>query len=327
VFYISKGIILNYKIKGRNNGTLQEHFQLQYQLLNRHLREFGITPWLAYGLMAVLFVGISELFFRRLIAPEYIYPLIGLSFFGVLQNAERSEFFKRIYLPQKYQKIRMAEYLLLALPIVIFLLFKAAFLSSVGFLIIALMMRFLPDMKISGQSLPTPFGRFPFEFSVGFRKSFPGFILAAILLGIGLKVDNFNLGMFSLGLVFFIFLGYFSLAEPLTYIRFFTCSKSDFLQRKMKTAALYSIGFALPYALVLGMFYPEKILFIAVLLVLGILYVWAALLGKYAAYPSTLNILQGFALGFSLMFPPLLLLIIPWFYKLALKNNKILLDA
>ena len=101
---------------------MQEHFQLQYQLLNRHLREFGITPWLAYGLMAILFVGISELFFRRLIAPEYIYPLICLSFFGILQNAERSEFFKRIYLPQKYQKIRMTEYLLLALPIVIFLL-------------------------------------------------------------------------------------------------------------------------------------------------------------------------------------------------------------
>ena len=306
---------------------MQEHFQLQYQLLNRHLREFGITPWLAYGLMAVLFAGISELFFRRLMMPEYIYPLIGLSFFGVLQNAERSEFFKRIYLPRKYQKIRVVEYVLVALPILLFLLYKAAFLSSIGFLIIAMVMSFLPDIKVSGKSLPTPFGRFPFEFTVGFRKSFPAFILAAILLVIGLKVDNFNLGMFSLALVFFIFLGYFSLAEPLTYIRLFTCSKSEFLQRKMKTAALYSIGFALPYALTLGIFYPAKILFIVLLLLLGVLYVWAALLVKYAAYPSSLNILQGFSLGFSLMFPPLLLLIIPWFYRLALKNEKILLDA
>lgn len=306
---------------------MQEHFQLQYKLLNRHLLELGIAPWLAYGLIAILFVGISELFFHKLLMPEYIYPLIGLSFFGLLQNAERSEFFKRIYLPQKYQKIRVVEYILVALPIVIFLLCKTAFLSSILFLIIALTMSFLPDMKVSGRSLPTPFGRFPFEFAVGFRKSFPGFIIAAILLGIGLKVDNFNLGMFSLSLVFFIFLGYFSLAEPLTYIRFFACSKNDFLQKKMKAAALYSISFALPYALILGIFYPSKILFIAALLVLGVLYLWAALLGKYAAYPSALNILQGLALGFSLMFPPLLLFIIPWFYKLSLKNPKILLNA
>ena len=306
---------------------MQEHFKLQYQLLNRHLREFGITPWLAYGLMLVLFIGISELLFRRLTFPEYIYPLIGLSFLGVLQNAERSEFFKRIYLPQKYQKIRIAEYILLALPVILFLLWKAAFLSAVGLLILAFIMSFLPDIKIAGQSLPTPFGRFPFEFPVGFRKSFAGFILTTILLGIGLKVDNFNLGMFALVMVYGIFLSYFSLAEPLTYIRFFACSKSEFLQKKMKTAALYSLAFAMSYALVLGGFYPEKILFIIAVLLLGVLYVWAALLGKYAAYPSALNILQGFALGFSLMFPPLLLIIIPWFYKLALKNEKILLNA
>ncbi len=306
---------------------MQEHFQLQYKLFNRHLREFGISPWLAYALMAVLFVGISELFFSRMTAPEYIYPLIALSFFSILQNAERSEFFKRIYLPQKYQKIRIAEYILLALPFIFFLLYKMAFLSSMGFLVIVLTMSFLPNVKMSGPSLPTPFGRFPFEFPVGFRKSFLVFILAAILLGMGIKVDNFNLGMFSIALVFFVFLSYFNLAEPPTYIRFFSYSKNEFLQRKMKTAALYSIGFALPFASVLGMFYPDKILFIILLLFLGLLYVWAALLGKYAAYPSALNILQGFALGFSLMFPPLLLFIIPWFYKLALKNKKILLDA
>jgi len=306
---------------------LQEHFQLQYQLLNRHLREFGISPVLAYSMMLVLFIGISELFFRRLFMPEYIYPLIGLSLFGILQNAERTEFFKRIYLPQKYQKIRTIEYLLLASPFVIFLSFKFAFISAFGFFAIAIVMSFLPDLKISGKSLPTPFGRFPFEFTVGFRKSFPVFILAAILLGIGLKVDNFNLGMFSIALVFFVFLSYFSLVEPLTYIRFFACSKSAFLQKKMKIAVLYSSAFALPYALVLAIFYPDKILFIAILLFLGLLYVVAALLGKYAAYPAALNILQGFALGFSLMFPPLLLFVIPWFYKLALKNEKILLDA
>lgn len=306
---------------------MQEHFQLQYKLFNRHLREFGINPWLAYGLMVLLFIGISELFFQRMTLPEYIYPLISLSFFSILQNAERSEFFKRIYLPQKYQKIRIIEYILLALPFAIFMLYKAAFLSCIGFLAVVLVMSFLPNIKMSGRSLPTPFGRFPFEFTIGFRKSFPAFILAAILLGIALKVDNFNLGMFSIALVFAIFLSYFSLAEPLTYIRVFACSKSDFLQRKMKTAAFYSIAFALPFAVVLGIFYPAKILFIAALLLLGMLYVWAALLGKYAAYPSALNILQGFALGFSLMFPPLLLLVIPWFYKLSLKNNKILLDA
>ncbi len=306
---------------------MQEHFQLQYKLFNRHLREFGISPWLAYVLMTVLFVGISELFFRRMTAPEYIYPLIALSFFSILQNAKRSEFFKRIYLPQKYQKIRIAEYILLTLPFIFFLVYKMIFIGSIGFLVIVLTMSFLPNVKMSGPSLPTPFGRFPFEFPVGFRKSFPVFILAAILLGMGIKVDNFNLGMFSIALVFFVFLSYFNLAEPPTYIRFFSCSKNGFLQRKMKTAALYSIGFALPFAIILGVFYPDKILFIILLLFLGLLYVWAALLGKYAAYPSALNILQGFALGFSLMFPPLLLFIIPWFYKLALKNEKILLDA
>jgi len=312
---------------GSKSNSLQEHFQLQYKLINRHLREFGITPWLAYVLMIILFISISELFFSRMTLPEYIYPLIGLSTFGILQNAERSEFFKRIYLSQKYKKIRLVEYILVALPFVFFLLYKAAFLSSIGFLIIALIMSILPNIKLSGRSLPTPFGRFPFEFTIGFRKSFPGFILAAILMIMGLKVDNFNLGMFSIALVFFIFLGYYSLAEPLTYIRFFSCSKAKFLQKKMKTSSFYSLIFAMPYALTLGIFFPDKILFIVLLLLLGMLYVWAALLGKYAAYPSTLNILQGFALGFSLMFPPFLFLIIPWFYKLALKNEKILLDA
>jgi hypothetical protein len=39
------------------------------------------------------------------------------------------------------------------------------------------------------------------------------------------------------------------------------------------------------------------------------------LLGKYAFFPTTMNLPQGLLMAFSFLFPPMLLFLLPYFYR------------
>jgi len=174
-------------------------------------------------------------------------------------------------------------------------------------------------------TLPTPFGKRPFEFVVGFRKTFYLHVLAYFLTVMAVVVGNFNLGVFSLLVVFVVCLAYYADLEPDFYVWVHAQSPKAFLWEKIKTALLYSSHLCLPVVVTLAIFFGENIHILLAVLFLGYLYLATMILAKYAAYPHTIGLPQSILLAMSFSLPPLLLFTMPLFYKNAIKRlNQVL---
>jgi hypothetical protein len=80
-------------------------------------------------------------------------------------------------------------------------------------------------------------------------------------------------------------------------------------------------------AIALTVFFPAYFWVIPILLFLGTAYVTVFMLAKYGSYPYEMSITDGLILSVSILFPPLLLITIPFFYHRSLKTlNPLLRD-
>ena len=86
-------------------------------------------------------------------------------------------------------------------------------------------------------TIPTPFYKKPFEFAVGFRTTFFIFPLAYLLTYISIFVNNFNLGVFSMLLIFLVALSYYSKLEQEYYIWSYNLSPKKIPCSKNKNGA------------------------------------------------------------------------------------------
>ena len=302
------------------------YFTLQFKRIYRHIDEFGVIPFVGFAILIAFFCWVSEMLFKNMEQASYIYISIGLMLSLKLGSAKRTVFLKKCFLPETYWKVRMLENTLFILPFSCFLLYKKAFIE---FLIIhcgAILLSFLNNIEARSVTIPTPFGKKPFEFVIGFRTTFWVFPLLYALTFIAISVGNYNLGIFSLIIFFGCCISFYSKQEPLFYIWIHSMSSQEFLIEKIKTAILFSSVLLLPIAIGLTVFFPLENLHITLLFVLlGFCFIVVTILGKYSNYPSQVPIFQAFALLLSLFFPPLLCFIIPFLYKRATKNlNSIL---
>lgn len=253
----------------------------------------------------------------------YLYPLLALSMVFSLGESTRNEFLKATFTKADYRSIRLLENLLFLFPFLLYLLYEQQFLIAAVLFLIGMGFSFIQSGLSTSFVLPTPFYKYPFEFIVGFRQTFWVFILLYILAGIALSVGNFNLGVVSLVVVFFACWPFYGTAEPVYYVWIHAATPSAFIQQKMGIALLYSFLLSLPIALVLIIGYQEKLLYILLAMLMGMAFLLLNLLGKYAFYPTSLPILQGFLLAFCLLFPPLLLIMLPYLYRKAIKNKNL----
>jgi hypothetical protein len=171
-------------------------------------------------------------------------------------------------------------------------------------------------------TLPTPFYKTPFEFLLGFRKTFLLVFFAYFLTLMGILVDNFNLAVFSLLLVFLISLTFYSKPESRFYVWVYKVSARQFLFHKIRTALLHSSILALPVTISLLAVYKEFWWAILAVQVLGYLYLSCVMLAKYLNFPEEINLPQSIMLGIGLGIPPFLLWLIPFFYAKSLKKLK-----
>ena len=306
--------------------TIQSYFQLQYKRLNRLLQELGIAPYFAYLLLLLSFIAVSKFLFYKTEYAAYLYPLLALANVFSLGELSRNEFLKATFAKADYPKIRLLENLLLISPFSLYLLYEQQYLIAFLLLVIGMAFSFIKNGASTNFVLPTPFYKYPFEFIVGFRQTFWVFILLYVLGGIALSVGNFNLGVFALVIVFFACWPFYAAAEPVYYIWTHAFTPSTFILQKIGIALLYSFLLSLPLALALVVGYPDKFLYILLAIVLGMAFLLLNLLGKYAFYPASMPIIQGFLLVFCLLFPPLLVIMLPYLYGKAIKNKNLYLN-
>ena len=284
-------------------------------MTNRRFKDNGFNPFFAHVILAVGFSGLSIYLFKMTEFAEYIYLLSALTFVGNLSETRRTEFLKICFGERQLKIIRITENLIYSMPFLAFLLYKQLFVSA-GLLFTSTVILALVNFRTSlNFTIWTPFSKQPFEFTSGFRNTFYLFFLAYILTIIAVFVNNFNLGVFSMLLVFATTLSYYTKPENEFYVWTYNHNPRQFLFGKIKTAILYSSSLAIPIALVLAVFYYQNIGLILLFFAIGWAFLTAVIFAKYSAYPDEMNIPQGILLAICLWFPPVLIVLIPFLFR------------
>lgn len=296
------------------------YFTIQFKRLGRAVRDFGLPPALGFVLFAGLFLGGSWFFFQRAAYAELIYPLIAFAVVSRLGTLQRNEFLQHTYPPKKYRQLRLLENLMVALPFFGFMLFEMQWLPALSILPGAALLSLYNKVNRSRFVLPTPFSKRPFEYPIGFRKLCFLYIVTAILMYISIAYENFNIGGFGLIGTFLVNMNYYAKAEPEFFVWIHAQSPDEFLKQKIGTSLLYGMLLSIPYVLALLIFFPLKGHYIALLELVGALYLIAGALAKYNNYPDQLSLTQTIILSFCIVIPPGLLLLIPLYFREAKKK-------
>ena len=305
---------------------MKEYFKLQYRILNRKMNDVGLSPILGYLLTIIGFYGISIYLFSKTEFAEYFYGLISISFLPKLSEKKRNDFLKTAFSISNYSKLRIMENLIIVFPFLIFLLYQQSFLVTIILLFISPLMFILNFDNNFNFTIPTPFSKKPFEFPVGFRNTFFLFPFAYFLAYQSILADNFNLGIASMLLITVVVMSYYSKPENEYFIWSFNLTSKDFLIKKIMIGFLFFSFLILPVILSLIIFYPNETLTLLAFILLSYTYIITIILAKYSTYPNEINLPEGILLGISIIFPPLLLGIIPFFYTKSIKQLNLILD-
>ena len=220
----------------------------------------------------------------------------------------------------------MLENLIYAFPFALFLIYKEEFVMSFLLMVSSLLLVIFNFNVNLNFTIPTPFGKKPFEFVTGFRKTFFIFPFAYLLTYAAIAVNNFNLGIFSLLLVGLVCLSYYLKPENEYYVWSYCLTPKDFLIEKLKIGLLYFTVLSLPIVISLGVFFYNEIGILLVFFIISYAYIIAIILAKYSAFPDEMSLPQGILIALSFMFPPILIGLIPYFYSLSVKRLTTLLN-
>jgi len=200
------------------------------------------------------------------------------------------------------------------IPFILYLLYERKF-YGIGFLLIgSIFLTFYKQQFELRQTIPTPFKRIPFEFIVGFRRTFIMLIAMYLLLWQAIQVDNFNLALFCLGFTFLIFCSYYFEPEKIYFVWIFSKDPNQFLLHKLSLGLLSALILSMPLCLILLVCYPSNWFLIIGVEMIGFIILVAIILAKYSAFPHQMNLPQVILFTLSLVFPFLLFFTIPIFY-------------
>lgn len=306
--------------------TVQHYFKLQLTRLKRQLIEFGINPVLGAVLIAAGFYGFSFYLFTKTTYANYLYCLIALNTVVPYSEKSRNHFLKFTYAASRYLQIRITENILTILPFIVFLCFKQDWYVALLLLVLSVIFCFINTGKIEPSAIPTPFYKKPFEFIVGFRKYLAGFVFAFFVTIMSVVYQNFNLGIFSLILVFLLCMTFYFEAENEFYVWVHQLNVNRFLLDKISTAVLFATLLSLPVAISLLIFFPTNFTSILIFQGAGYCYLITMILAKYSAYPKAMHLPQGILLALCISFPPLLAAAVPLFYLQSRKRLKAILE-
>jgi len=296
------------------------YFKLQIKLLNRQLAAFGIAPILGYSLLTAIFAFISHVLFSKVEEAPYLYVVIASGVLSSLSQKKRQDFLKMTFPAKAFRTIRIVENLSLSFPFLLILLMKNAWIAALALPFLSIFLAFFTIRTVSSVTIPTPFTRFPFEFIIGFRRTFGLFIIAYFLLIMGIYANHVNLCFFAVISSMLTCLSFYSELETRFYVWMYNLSATAFLMHKLKRGMLLSTLLSLPLSLITIFFFPDQFFIVLGIQLLGYFYLTTVILAKYAAFPKSMQLPHSLILGFGMMFPPFLLILIPYFYRQSLKR-------
>jgi hypothetical protein len=299
---------------------MKEYFQLQFRRQMRILRDLGVNPFFGVLVGIGVFIWVSFILFKKVFYPQYFYSFICIVMVSTAGEKTRNEFLQIIFTKIKYRFTRLLENVIFAIPFSIFLVFKDQPIMALATIVLSAAFSFFNGGTKSSFVIPSPFSKTPFEFTIGFRRTF--WLLAIILTitVISIIYQNFNLGIFCLMGIFLVCLSYYSGQEPVFYVWIFSQTPKEFLKGKIKTALRYSFTMSLFIAIPLAVFNPSNTWIILLIILIGQLYMILIVVGIYSNYPARLNLIQNIQLAIGILCPPFLLYAIPNLYSQSIRR-------
>ncbi len=299
---------------------MKVYFQIQWSIINRHIKEAGLNILLAWVVASISFIGLSIILFSQYEYAEYLYAVIPLFFSIRLGNFRRNEFLKICYGDLKFRLLRLLENLLISIPFLIILMINQSFMVSAVLVVIISAFTLFEWKSNFHFIIPTPFQKYPFEFILGFRRSFLAIAIIYAITIIAVKVDNFNLGLFSIGLSFLCSLSYYSFMEDEVYVWSHIKKPRGFLLKKIRVAAFCNSILYLPLIGLLSFFFYDNIHQILILYGLGMFFIIAIIFMKYSAFPNQAGLKESLVLTVTFYFPPIVLITFLYFYFQSLRS-------
>lgn len=299
---------------------MKYYLKLQLKQISRQFIETGFNPLFGFLLLLVGFSAFSWFLFQKTEYASYIYVVLAVMVTGNLSERKRTEFLKLNFQHSNWRKIRLLENLIVLFPFVLFLCLKQQFIAVLMLIAIGSFLSVLSVRTRFQVVVPTPFSKRPFEFTVGFRKTFYLYGAAYLLTVIALNVNNFNLGIFSLLVIFAVAMSYYTTPEDEWFVWSHSMHPKQFLFHKIKIALIYSSFLASPVFVAMSIYYPSEIHIIGLFLLAGYSFLISMIVAKYAAYPSEINLVEGILITFGIAFPLLLLIIVPYFFNKSVKS-------
>ena len=301
---------------------LYNYFRLQFILIIRKLNHFGLSTQIGIPVLIIAFFYLSNTIVDQIDFGNYLYSLFAISIGLQLSDNERNTFLYQTFTLKQYYQVRILENSLISLPFCCFLLFKANYLLSLITLVTIIITSFIKVNKTTNFVVPTPFSKKPFEFSVGFRKSYPMLFILYLLTIISIKVNNPNLAIGSILGIMAIICGYYLKPEKDFFVWIYNSSPKLFLIKKLKSGIQNTILVTSPQMLLSGLYFTDSLDQIALFYLIGLAAISIIIVMKYAAFPNEIGIPQGIFLAVGCYFPPLLFLQFPYFYHQAIKDLK-----
>lgn len=280
---------------------------------------------LGMALAPIIFIALSLYLFHKTSYAEIIYGLLSVALLLGLGEKTRADQLKYLFNKGTYYKIRLFENLLLALPFMIYLIFENSYLTCAILCLLAILLAIIDSKRTINYTLPTPFKKFPFEFIVGTRKNVLLILIAHFVLFKAIQVQNFNLSIAAQALLLLTSMSYYFNPEKVYFTWIYSCDSKTFLRKKVLVAITCSSILLLPAMAAMTVFFPDRFFIIIGIQVVGYIYLSMIILAKYSAFPQEMSIPQAILIGLSIMFPPMLLLVIPIFYKQAIKKVNLIL--
>lgn len=302
------------------------YLQLQYRRWNRAWREWGIPPLLGYLLVVLVWFGGSVFLFARTSYAPWLYLLVASTGWVHLSAQHRVDEIGRLFGQPHSSYLRLVENLLWTLPFSVYLFYVNAWQWALAALLGAVVSVYWRRRSWGGWVMPTPFGRYPFEFAVGVRQYSWAVLLLYGLLLKGIQVDNGNLSAVSLGGLWVLICSFYTTPEPRTYVWWHCQSARGFLVYKLGIALGYSLLLTAPViGLLLWQFGSAYAWGLLGITVSGVFFLTLITLGKYTAFPEPMGVPHLIWLVLSISFPPLLLVLMVVFYRRACTNLEMLL--
>jgi predicted histidine transporter YuiF (NhaC family) len=305
---------------------MKYYLGLQWRMWCRHMVAFGLSPWVVVIIAPVLFWVGSEYIWRKLAAPQYIYSSIGVLVAWTATTEKRNEFISTIFTQSDYTVLRMVEHVIMLLPFSIFLCAKSQYICAASILVIGMMMHMHIGRSWTWPTVPTPFGRYPYEMTVGFRRSWWLILSMYALIAWGLWIHNHNLSLFGLMVIGLITSTYYLYTEPVYFVWIHAMKEDRFITHKLSVGMWYQAWLVWPAAFLLLALAPD-IRWLCIGVMIGsALYLATCMLVKYTCYPMEVNLVYSFLLMICLFIPPMMLIALPFIYQRArYKLNHILI--